>query len=429
MGQSSFLQDDQEKPAADDKGHLQREEALRRRINEGLAYEIAASRKRAAPETCFTYAAADRAFTGLASNSPNVFYAVPKIFQGRTASEQMVALADRTGPLLSGEQVSLGAIHEGMIIGIASRGGDAGVGDVQRTGIVFRDPKTHKLMFTESNAQGKLEQRPLEQLLADAKANNKNLFAGDLVKLAETMGARPEKNYRPGRTTHHSKFGDAPAPGAAPETNEIAALRHQISCGIEAMAAEAIHLGTRYHMGSNNTKLIDCSNFVGKAADHGFANLLQGKKAGKAAPGVAHGVSENQIENISQQTGFLLENDAVNRANLREGMVIGIDTGKHSWDKGRKRGIDHIVAVYRDSKTGDLMVAESTGCKDAHTGHSGPRTMPLDNWLNRAHRIWGQKLKLFATDLALLADKMGYETAESHAPPAKRADAPRISAG
>lgn len=124
-----------------------------------------------------------------------------------------------------------------------------------------------------------------------------------------------------------------------------------------------------YKMGEKGWKngLLDCSGFVGavSVATMKDINTALNKKAftdevmkgmGTHAAGqfqnlVKHGGGETRYKKGSLQAG-----------NLKEGDVIGIDSGQKSWDRGRQRGIDHIAMVARNKK-GELVVRESTSGK------------------------------------------------------------------
>lgn len=93
-----------------------------------------------------------------------------------------------------------------------------------------------------------------------------------------------------------------------------------------------------------------------------------------------------QIDNVAAETGVLLEGSAVNESNLKEGMIIGIDSGVKSWDGGRARGIDHIAQVVKDPVSGNLYVSESRS-------GAGVSTSSVDKFLTR-HR----NNSLYATD-------------------------------
>jgi hypothetical protein len=394
--------------------HLKREEALRERINAGLAYHIRSAKGRTAPGGCFTYTATDTAFTGLTNGDPNGFYDVPKIFEGRDPADQMIALQARTGKMLEGDDVTIKNIRPGMVLGIASNDKPGtGVGDVRRTGVVYKDPASGQMMFTESTKDGRVVQTPLRKLLANAETHHKKLFAADLVTLAESMGAQPRENFRYSAARKHGASKFAPATtNAASESESLSALRSEISAGIEEYTEDAIRRGVKYGMGVRDGKTrIDCSGLVFKAAQEGFEDLeRKGKGRGRGNPVTAlNNCSENQIDAIFKKTGNMLENDEVSVKNLREGMVIGLDTGKKSWDGGRKRGIDHIAAIYRDKETGKLMVAESAGCV-------GARRTELGKWLKAMHKRFDRRgLDLYAVDLAEFAEKSGLQ-AEPEAP-------------
>src|SRR5690606_38669710 len=90
------------------------------------------------------------------------------------------------------------------------------------------------------------------------------------------------------------------------------------------------------------------------------------------------------VQKAEQRSGVLLEGAAVTSAALREGMVIGEDNGPKSWDKGRFRGIDHVVMVVRDPASGELMVSQSRGGE-------GVELSPLDDYL-AAKQAKGVKL-------------------------------------
>ena len=70
---------------------------------------------------------------------------------------------------------------------------------------------------------------------------------------------------------------------------------------------------------------------------------------------------------------------------LKEGMVIGVDSGKTSHEHWK--GIDHIVMVVRNPESGELMASQSTGSKGVHM-------MPLDDYLKGVPASY----KLYATD-------------------------------
>ncbi|MEZ0261757.1 MAG: hypothetical protein ACAH80_12160 [Alphaproteobacteria bacterium] len=392
----------------------QRQEELRKRINEGLRHEIV--KGKSGKGAGFAYAVTDHAFTGLTADSGTAFYAVPKIFMGRTAAEQMQAMEDRAGhPLLSGDDVNMSTIREGMVIGItANNQPGTGIDDVQRTGVVIRDPKTKQLVFAETGEDGKIFTRPVSELLEAAKVYDKKLYAGDLVELADDIGARPIQNFNYDR--FHSRFATPDtAPSKAPvDLGAESTIRDRLSAGIEAYANDCIRRGVKYGFGDRSgSSRIDCSGFVHNAARRGY-NDLETARGRRASPTALGGTSESQIDAVFRATGTMLRDNDVQVDTLKPGMLIGLDTGRKSWDRGRKRDIDHVVAVYKDSKTGKLMIAESCG-------GVGVRKMEAERWLERTRARHGNKLHLFATDLAEMADGQGLVAkADQPAAPATR---------
>lgn len=118
------------------------------------------------------------------------------------------------------------------------------------------------------------------------------------------------------------------------------------------------------------------------------------------------------VQKAEQRSGVLIEGAAVTPAALREGMVIGEDNGPTSWDRGRFKGIDHIVMVVRDPASGELMVSQSRGGEGVELG-------PLDDYL-AAKQARG--VKLYASDPLLEARTLLQEQAQGHAAPAPRAE-------
>lgn len=404
MAQSSFYTQGEQQLTAEEQAaaaaRQQQQEALRRRINEGLRHEIA--KGKSGKGGGFAYAAVDHAFTGLTADKGTAFYAVPKIFMGRNPAEQMQAMEDRAGhPLLSGDDVNINTVREGMVIGITTNNlPGTGIAGVQRTGVVVRDPRSNALMFAETGEDGKVFTRPVTELLEAARANNKKLFAGDLVELAEDIGARPTQGFNYDR--FHSRFAPADTtPTRAPvDLGSESVLRDRISAGIEAYTNDCIRRGVRYGFGDRTgTTRIDCSGFVHNATREGFDDLQTGRGR-RASTGFLNTSSEGQIDAVFRSTGTMMRDNEIQASSLQPGMIIGLDTGQKSWDRGRARGIDHVVATYTDSRTGRLMIAESCG-------GVGVRKMEADQWLERMRNRYGNRLHLFATDLAEMADGQG----------------------
>ncbi|RMH91064.1 peptidoglycan-binding protein [Lysobacter pythonis] len=133
---------------------------------------------------------------------------------------------------------------------------------------------------------------------------------------------------------------------------------------------------------------IDCSGWVSALQNETMAEI--NRKAGREVfgredlfnPGLSG--SGTIVKRAFENSGVLLEGDALRGPGaLKEGMVIGIDTGGTKHDHWK--GIDHIVMVVKDPATGELMASQSTGKKGVHM-------MPLDDYLA------GAKGKMYASD-------------------------------
>lgn len=94
------------------------------------------------------------------------------------------------------------------------------------------------------------------------------------------------------------------------------------------------------------------------------------------------------VQKSEERSGVMLTGAQVTRGALKEGMIIGEDNGPTSFDKGRYKGIDHIVTIVRDPKSGELMVSQSRGGE-------GVELSSLDKYLERKQ---ANGVKLYATD-------------------------------
>lgn len=146
-----------------------------------------------------------------------------------------------------------------------------------------------------------------------------------------------------------------------------------ISSSIQKATDQAIAKGIKYGFGSRSTSTgkIDCSGWIVEI-NAGNAHVRKG--------GTAAGI----IKQVSDMTGELLTTLQLTPDKVREGMFIGLDTGVKSWDKGRFKGIDHIVQTYIDKITGKMMVTESSSGK-------GVNTSSYEEW----YRKWSKKAQLF----------------------------------
>jgi hypothetical protein len=185
-----------------------------------------------------------------------------------------------------------------------------------------------------------------------------------------------------------------------------AAARTVVNIGIERTVEDMEARGVKYGFGDKSgTSAIDCSGLVQKALGNAFGMAEDGisltGEDGKATISfdnadkrllVTH--SDGQIVGIGKESGMLRGGD-VKMENLREGMVIGLDTGDRGWDRGRTLGVDHVGIVYRDTETGVMKFAQSSSSGD------GVNIQDLDKWLESNT---AQRSQLYAVDPVALAE-------------------------
>lgn len=157
-------------------------------------------------------------------------------------------------------------------------------------------------------------------------------------------------------------------------------LRSTLSASIAEWATS--NTDKRYRLGGNNSRFMDCSQFV-------IGGLRAARDRIEGMHGVRldiHGLQtiSAQITKVMANAGGYLSGRNVTRSKIEPGMIIGVDSGKRGWDKGRWNGIDHIAITYQEPTTGDLYVAESTSEKDPVAKKTGVRTMPFSTWLDQA---------------------------------------------
>jgi hypothetical protein len=240
--------------------------------------------------------------------------------------------------------------------------------------------------------------------------------------------AIPEKGIKP-VVDGHAQQAAAPAPARAQPQPQppapSAPAKQEGHGGIQLTAAHAMGIkyddvqyainikGHKlYHPGADGKHLeqgyIDCSGWVSELQNATMREINE--KAGRTVFGRQDMLGQGQngsgeiVRKAFQSSGVLLQGqDVFKPGALKEGMVIGVDAGntKHEhW-----KGIDHILMVVRDPKSGELLVSQSSGSK-------GVNTMPLDDYL-ASHK----NAKLFVSDpLAkardLLQDKQQTQSQE-----------------
>ncbi|TBR14728.1 MAG: peptidoglycan-binding protein [Lysobacter sp.] len=201
----------------------------------------------------------------------------------------------------------------------------------------------------------------------------------DRIRISE-MGIEPFRNGIP-------TSSEPAEPSHAPRHRPLVTLKRAFELGIE-------HDDVRYRLGSKSagTGQIDCSGWV-VLLQNATMNEINAKVGrtifGRGElfnPGMD--AAATIVQKSTQRSGALLEGAQVTHAALREGMVIGEDHGRTSFDAGRYRGIDHIVMVVRDPHSGQLRVSQSRSGE-------GVETIPLDRYL-QAQKTHG--VMLYASD-------------------------------
>ena len=188
-----------------------------------------------------------------------------------------------------------------------------------------------------------------------------------------------------------------------------AALEGQMSAGISNLTLDATNRHVSYQLGAKNSRngSIDCSGWVYEQTSNlmNGINQAMGKEVfSSAAKKALKQGADNQgaagiVQSVAQYTGKLYQGEELDPSRIGGGMVIGIDTGKHSWDGGRFQGIDHIAQTYKDPKTGQLMVSESSSSKGVHS-------QTYESWYNyyvkkRGARIFGGNVAAMANQGAV----------------------------
>lgn len=136
---------------------------------------------------------------------------------------------------------------------------------------------------------------------------------------------------------------------------------------------KAITAGVSYRRGARDPGKgeVDCSGWICKLNPH---PLVQ---KGQTAAGI--------IKEVSKATGVTYGNADLTPDKVREGMLIGMDASS------KYAGIDHIVQVIRDPKTGEMMVTESA------KGKGGVAITPYTKW----YAQWGKSGKVPLTGVVL----------------------------
>jgi len=181
-----------------------------------------------------------------------------------------------------------------------------------------------------------------------------------------------------------------------------------VQAGVSTMIAEATEdakaRNVRYLMGGkdSSTGAIDCSGWVQEMGNQMMAGMNEaiGEEVFSAEvrqafnKGAQTEGAAGIVRAVSEQTGQLYTNEQLTPEQAKEGMVIGLDTGRRGWEAGRFKDIDHVVQTYRDPVTGELMVSESRGGK-------GVMSSRYADWYGQQQK---RGTKLYGADLTAMAD-------------------------
>ncbi|WP_324750976.1 hypothetical protein SH591_06185 [Sphingomonas sp. LY54] len=191
---------------------------------------------------------------------------------------------------------------------------------------------------------------------------------------------------------------DAVAPPALPGFNEI----------LWNTSVEAIGAKVRYKLGDKDSAqgAIDCSGWVAEITIKAFKSINAAAAPESVFDNYDRGAlrthSDGQVAGVAARTGSILRGSEVDVANVREGMLIGINFGTYSWERNippRRYGIDHVVQVVRSPETGQMHVSQSS------KSGGGVTLNPLSDWLNNMRsRGLMRENRIYAVDPFLMAD-------------------------
>lgn len=197
--------------------------------------------------------------------------------------------------------------------------------------------------------------------------------------------------------------GTATAMGKPALTQAPQSAVEATSQALQAGTQDAINRGVKYGFSEKDSAsgAIDCSGWVAEntrnmmeAVNEETGKPFYGKEAKAVLQRGANGGAAGIIQSVSEATGELLGNADLAPENVREGMMIGMDTGDKGWDAGRFGGIDHIVQTYRDAASGRMMVSESSSGQGVHV-------TDYEEWYKKQN---SRGAKLYGADATKLAD-------------------------
>lgn len=145
--------------------------------------------------------------------------------------------------------------------------------------------------------------------------------------------------------------------------------------------------GVQYGFGSKNPEKgkVDCSGWVIylQNSDMKHVNEFVGKEIftkkdyfNSSIDAASEIIRKSELRSGLLFSGKLSSDNTITKDMLKEGMIIGEDNGDKKWDRGRHKGIDHIVQVVKNPDTGELMISQS------RAGYNGGVTLTsVENYL------------------------------------------------
>ncbi|MBQ7609109.1 MAG: D-alanyl-D-alanine carboxypeptidase family protein [Desulfovibrionaceae bacterium] len=197
--------------------------------------------------------------------------------------------------------------------------------------------------------------------------------------------------------------------------NMSSGTNQELASGVSTMIAgitqDAVNRGVRYKLGAKglNGREIDCSGFVqamGNATMNSINKAMGGEVFSRQVRAeFNHGASNEGAAGIlratSNMTGKLYQGAELAPENIREGMIIGSAKKGDARVSDRFKGIGHVVQTFRDPKTGEMMVSESTSWDTSRRRRNGVMATPYRQWYADNMR---RRTHLYGADMLALAD-------------------------
>lgn len=182
-----------------------------------------------------------------------------------------------------------------------------------------------------------------------------------------------------------------------------------------AVKTYAKKVGTRYALDGVN----DCSAYCRQLLKDAIQNNPDKFEKGLVKDVTKGWTAAGIIQNLEKRAGGLLGRNELDPSRIKSGTVIGMDTGERGWEKGRYKGIDHIVYTYRDPRTGKMMVTQSArwNYNSNRRDGVGVQTMEYDKWYRMRSQ---QKAKLYGVSMTSLAKPEAYDTRQPSIQPQRQ---------